>query len=49
MSNGFQEIFLREFRNSRPKTAMMVMQDSRHAAKRLLDFFCQVMILINVR
>ncbi len=49
MSNGFQENLLREFRNSRAKTAIMVMQDSPHPAKRLLYFSRQVMILIFVR
>jgi hypothetical protein len=49
MSNDFQEIFLRDVRNSRARTAIMVMQDSRPPAKRLLDFSRQVMILINVR
>ncbi len=49
MSTDFQEIFLLNVRNSRARTAIMVMQDSWHPAKRLLDFFRQVMILINVR
>jgi len=49
VSNGFREILLRDVRNSRARTAIMVMQDSRHPAKRLLDFSRQVMILIFVR
>jgi hypothetical protein len=45
----FENFFLRDVRNSRARTAIMVMQDSPYPAKRLLDFSRQVMILINVR
>jgi hypothetical protein len=45
----FREILLRDVRPFRARTAIMAMQDSWHPAKRLLDFYRQVMILIFVR